>query len=940
MDNLPFAGNIDPVVIEELYQQYLSDPESVEKEWINFFRGFELAQTNFKSTIASAIIDKEFEVIKLIDAYRRRGHLFTQTNPVRVRRAYQPNLELKNFNLSEKDLNTEFNAGKTIGLGKTKLKTIISSLENTYCSSIGTEFMYIRTPDKVEWMQNKLESNQNKTEFNKTEKLHFYEHLVKAVGFEKFIHKKFIGQKRFSLEGGEAIVPALDSIIEKGAELGIKEFVIGMAHRGRLNVLANILQKPYRDIFTEYNGDHYHEEISLGDVKYHLGYDNTVQTDQGHDVKISLMPNPSHLETVSAVAQGLAKAKIIHTYEEDYNKVAPIIIHGDAAISAQGIVYETAQMSMLDGYKTGGSIHLVINNQVGFTTNYLEGRSSTYSTDVSKITKSPAFHVNGDDVEALIHTINLALEYRQKFHTDVYIDILSYRKYGHNEGDEPRFTQPTLYKTISKHLSVDQIYSNQLIEEGNLNIEEKKAIDRQFNDQLELEFEASKKTSEVKIKKFLSDKWASIPYPTEDIFDKTYNTALTPKQFESTFKQITHLPEDKSFFKKIVKLNKDRIKMLENDKMDWAIGELMAYASLLEEEHPVRISGQDSERGTFSHRHAALVIEDTDEKYIPLKNLSKTQARFDIHNSLLSEYGVLGFEYGYTLNTPNALTIWEAQFGDFYNVAQVVVDQYISSAEEKWGLLSGLVMMLPHGFEGQGPEHSSARMERFLNLAANHNMRIVQPSTPANMFHLLRLQVKQKTRVPSVVFTPKSLLRHPECVSSKADFTEGQFQTIIDDDNTEADKVTRIVFCSGKVYYELLKRKNELAATDMAIVRVEQLFPYPGFEIKAILDKYKNALLHLFVQEEPENMGAWQFFKYHFNKYYPKEHIEPVTRIPSGSPAVGLNKLHQIGQDEILQKVFRKCDCDLKHNYCALKCVDGGSREEVLKQHKYFLIDK
>lgn len=935
MDNIPFAGNLDLASFEDLYQDYLNHPETLEKEWINFFRGFELAKTNYKTFNSSEFIDKEFEVIRLIDAYRRRGHLFTKTNPVRIRRDYTPNLELKHFNLSEKDLDLEFDAGKTIGLGKSKLKNIIQSLEATYCHSIGTEFMYIRTPEKVEWIQKHLENNQNKTQFNETQKIHFFDHLVKAVGFEKFIHKKFIGQKRFSLEGGEALIPALDSIIEKGAELGIKEFVIGMAHRGRLNVLTNIMQKPYIDVFNEFNGEYYHKDVSLGDVKYHLGFDNKIKTDQGHEVEISLVPNPSHLETVSAVAQGIAKSKIIHSHDADYNKVAPIIIHGDAAVSAQGIVYETAQMSMLDGYKTGGSIHLIVNNQVGFTTNYLEGRSSTYSTDIAKVTKSPAFHVNGDDVEAVIHTINMAIEYRQKFHTDVYIDILSYRKYGHNEGDEPRFTQPTLYKAISKHLSVDQLYSNQLMDEGILDQTKKKKIESDFNANLEQHFDNSKTTVEVTIKKFLSKQWENMPYPSEAILTEKVDTALKSEQFDKTFQKITQLPEDKNFFKKILKLNKDRVKMFENDKMDWAIGELMAYASLLEEEHPVRLSGQDSERGTFSHRHAAMVMEDTDEKYIPLKNLSPDQGRFDLHNSLLSEYGVLGFEYGYTLNTPQGLTIWEAQFGDFYNVAQVVVDQYISSAEEKWGLLSGLVMMLPHGFEGQGPEHSSARIERFLNLAANFNMRITQPTTPANMFHLLRLQVKQKTRIPSIIFTPKSLLRHPECVSSKTDFTEGHFQPIIDDADTDADKVTRVVFSTGKVYYELLKRKKELGATDIALIRVEQMFPFPGYEIKDLLTKYKNALLHLWVQEEPENMGAWQFFKYHFNKYYPETHIEPITRIPSGSPAVGLNKLHQLGQDEIIQKVFRKCDCELKNDYCNLKCVKGSSREEILKQHQY-----
>ncbi|MBN2669999.1 MAG: 2-oxoglutarate dehydrogenase E1 component [Bacteroidales bacterium] len=939
MDHISFAGNLDLSSIEELYQQYKNSNETLGSEWKAFFQGYELGETRYEKGSFSEFIDKEFEVIKLIDAYRRRGHLFTKTNPVRTRRTYTPTLELQEFNLSDSDLNTEFEAGKIIGIGKSSLRNIIDYLNVTYCHSIGSEFMYIRHPEKIGWIQKKIEANQNTTKFKPEEKMHFLNLLVKSVGFEKFIHKKFIGQKRFSLEGGEALIPALDSIIERGSELGIEEFVIGMAHRGRLNVLANIMQKPYRDIFNEFNGEYYSEDIALGDVKYHLGYDTVIETQKGKKVTLNLVPNPSHLETVGAVAQGLAKSKIIQSYEENYNKVAPIIIHGDAAVSAQGIVYETAQMSMLNGYKTGGSIHLVVNNQVGFTTNYLEGRSSTYCTDISKVTKSPAFHVNGDDVEALIHTINLAIEYRQQFQTDVYIDILSYRRYGHNEGDEPRFTQPTLYKAISKHSSVDQIYSQQLIDERVLSIDLKKSIEQNFNQHLEEDFEASKKTTEVKIRKFLANVWKGIAYPSAETIENKTNTSISEKQFKVLFEDITRLPEGKDIFKKIEKLTLDRVKMFESDKMDWAIGELMAYASLLSEKHNVRVSGQDSERGTFSHRHAALVVENTDEKYIPLQHLSNEQARFDIHNSLLSEYGVLGFEYGYSINAPNSLTIWEAQFGDFYNVAQVIIDQYISSAEEKWGLLSGLVMLLPHGFEGQGPEHSSARIERFLTLAANYNMRIVQPSTPANFFHLMRLQVKQDSRIPAIVFSPKSLLRHPECVSTLNDFTKGEFLPVIDDIDTKQETVSRIVFCTGKVYYELLKRKQELKAQDIALVRIEQLFPFPEKEIQHILKKYKNAMLHLWVQEEPENMGAWMFFKYHFEKRFKKEHIEPVTRIASGSPAVGLNKLHLIGQNEIIQKVFRKCDCKLKNDYCGLQCVAGRSREEILKQHHYFLID-
>jgi 2-oxoglutarate dehydrogenase E1 component len=623
-------------------------------------------------------------------------------------------------------------------------------------------------------------------------------------------------------------------------------------------------------------------------------------------------------------------------YEGDLDKLVPVIIHGDAAISGQGVVYEVVQMSELKGYRTGGTIHLVINNQVGFTTNYRDGRSSTYCTDVGKVIKAPIWHVNGDDVEGLIHVIRMAMEYRQTFHTDVFIDILAYRKYGHNEGDEPRFTQPTLYKAIAKHPNPRDIYSKELKAEGVLTAEEIRKIESEYESHLENQLEASRKTAKVTIQQFMESQWEGIRYAEPGDFETAVPTGTPGKVLLNIAEQLTTLPDDLVFFKKTVKLMEERKKMIGENRVDWALGELLAYGSLLLEGHPVRISGQDSIRGTFSHRHAGIVMEETTEVYFPLKYLDKDQAPFQVFNSPLNEYGVLGFEYGYAMACPRSLVIWEAQFGDFANVAQVIIDQYISSAEEKWGVMNGLVLFLPHGFEGQGPEHSSARLERFLILAANCNMHIINPTTPANMFHALRNHMKKKSRVPLVVFTPKSLLRHPQCVSSLKDLEEGRFEPVYDDEDTDLDEVRRVVFCSGKIYYDLLARKQELGVRDIALVRLDQIFPFPEKAVKAILKKYHNNMLTLWVQEEPENMGAW----YYIRNALKDVEIIPVTRQPSGSPATGLFKLHEISQQEIINKVFRECSCELLNVYCGLQCVIGSSRKEILKQHYYFEKEK
>lgn len=923
MGKTEFLSNIDPQTIENLYKDFLEDPESVDESWRQFFQGFDFARTQYGSK-SGEFYDAEVKVLNLIDAYRKRGHLFTKTNPVRTRRKYYPTLDIETFELSQKDLNTVFQAGKQLGIGPAKLSDIIDYLQATYNKSIGCEFMYIRDIEVLNWLQRRIEAERNSTKFSAEQKNNFFAQLKLAVGFEQFIHKKFVGQKRFSLEGIESLIPAIDAIIDHGAELGIQEFVIGMSHRGRLNVLANVMKKPYEYIFNEFFGEEYDEDVALGDVKYHMGYNSTVQTPAGKSVKLNLVPNPSHLETVAPVAIGLARAKINHQYQKDFKKLAPLIIHGDAAISSQGIVYETLQMSQLKGYTVGGTIHLVLNNQVGFTTNYLDGRSSTYCTDIGKITKSPIFHVNADDPEALVHTIQMAMDYRQTFHTDVFIDILGYRRYGHNEGDEPRFTQPILYDIIAKHPNVRDIYSEKLVKQGVFSNDYARNSIAEFDSLLDAKYEIAKGLKKVKIQRFLNDEWKNVHYSKPDDFCTSPTTAVPREDLVRIAGKINSLPTDKKFFRKLEKLVTDRANMVSEGRVDWAMAELLAYGSLVDQGHPVRLSGQDSERGTFSHRHAIYAVEDSEEKYFPLKHISDNQAKFHVYNSPLSEYGVMGFDYGYSLGTPNGLTIWEAQFGDFFNGAQIIVDQYISSAEDKWGLSSGLTLLLPHGFEGQGPEHSSARIERFLTLASRQNMQIANITTPANFFHALRRQLARGFQTPLVVFTPKSMLRHPKCISSLDDLSQNGFKEVIDDNNVDSEKVLRVVFCTGKIYYDLLERKEHFEARDMALVRIEQLYPFPAKQVEEVIMSYPNAIQWLWVQEEPQNMGAWNFIRDNISKVP----IQVVSRLASGSPAVGLSKIHNQEQQEIIGRVFRRCDCELNNKYCGLQCKVGSNRKE------------
>ena len=931
MDDFSFVANSDISSIEELYRKYIEDPASVDESFAHFFKGFDFAMKNLQP-LQGQVISKEFNVINLIHGYRQRGHFFTKTNPVRARRQYTPTLAIENFGLEPSDLDTVFEAGTQIGIGPAKLKDIIEHLEATYCRSIGVEYLYVRRPEVVDWLKERMESTRNEPTYNESQKKNFFHQLNRAVNFEDFIHKKFVGQKRFSLEGGESLITGLYSIIRKGASFGVEEFIFGMAHRGRLNVLTNVLEKPYRNVFKEFVGQDYDESVTLGDVKYHLGFNKQVKLEDGKEVNLALLPNPSHLETVTPIAIGLARSRIDHAYNHDYDKVVPIIIHGDAAIATQGVMYEVVQMATLDGYKSGGTIHVVVNNQVGFTTNYIEARSSTYCTDIAKVTRNPVFHVNGDDAEAVAYVFELAMEYRQKFNTDVFIDILGYRKYGHNEGDEPRFTQPLLYKTIERHPNPLEIYAAQLQKEKVMTAKEVKSRINEFTEHLEEELTASKEIEKVSIPRFMPDLWSMFPFADDNDFKDTPATGVARETIDKLWSNMNQVPKDKLFFAKVHKIIDDRQKMYESDKLDWAMGELLGYATLINDGYPVRLSGQDTERGTFAHRHASFAQEDVRERYMPLRDSADFKAPFTAFNSPLSEYGVLGFEYGYALGVPNGLTIWEAQFGDFHNVAQVIVDQYISSAEEKWGVLNGLVLYLPHGYEGQGPEHSSGRIERFLTMSANNNMQVMNFTTPANLFHALRMQMMRNIRLPMVVFTPKSLLRHPKCISTVNDLVEGSFQEVIDDNDVNVESVTRLVFCTGKIYYELLERKEELEARNVALVRIEQLHPFPKEKVEAIIAKYSSAILTLWVQEEPENMGAWTFI----NRMMPEHHIVPLARLASASPATGLAKLHTLGQKEIIDKVFKACHCQKKLPYCNLDCVEGKSREEILKQHHYF----
>jgi len=914
MDNYSFLNAAHTAYFAELYDQYLQHPDSVEPSWRAFFQGFDFGlesngTTQLITTAESQEVEvpedlqKEFRVVKLIDAYRSRGHLFTKTNPVRDRRKYTPTLDMENFGLSQADLSTVFNAGEIMGIGPSSLKVIIEHLKRIYCDSIGVEYMYIRNPEKLNWIQKRLNINDNHPNFSADQKKHILKKLNQAVSFENFLHTKYVGQKRFSLEGGESLIPALDAVIESAANQGVEEFVMGMAHRGRLNTLANIFGKSTQDIFNEFDGKDYEEVVFDGDVKYHLGWTSQRVTDTGKQINMNIAPNPSHLETVGAIVEGITRAKLENKFKGDTNKVLPIVVHGDAAIAGQGLPYEIVQMAKLKGYATGGTIHIVVNNQIGFTTNYLDARSSTYCTDVAKVTLSPVLHVNADDAEAVVHATLFALDFRMRFGVDVFIDLLGYRKYGHNEGDEPRFTQPKLYKTIAKHPNPRDLYAEELKKAGLIEDQFVKKLEKDYKARLEDSLEGSRKIENTVITPFMEDEWKSFKRVDEEVMREEVKTAVSVTLLDQTAKGITELPKEHNFLRKIERLIADRKAMyFDRDELDWAMGELLAYGTLLQEGFNVRLSGQDVERGTFSHRHAVIKSENSEQEIVLLNSIKpEKQGHFSVYNSLLSEYGVLGFDYGYAMASPNTLTLWEAQFGDFSNGAQIMLDQYISSAEDKWKLQNGIVLLLPHGYEGQGAEHSSARMERYLQLCAKDNMFIANCTNPANMFHLLRRQMKTNYRKPLVVFTPKSLLRHPLAVSSKLAFTNGTFQAVIEDALVGPKQAKALVFCSGKFYYDLHKAREEKDRFDVALIRLEQLFPLPVKEIEAVLTAYSDVKDIVWAQEEPRNMGAWSFLLLHLPQ---AAHFRPATRRYYGAPAAGSAVRFQRRHQQVIDYVF------------------------------------
>lgn len=907
MDNYTYISNADPKAVESLYQQYLADSSSVDEGWKKFFEGFDFAQEQFPMLpsgdtappISGGLSAKEVQVQKLIHAYRSRAHLRSKTNPVRERKDRKPILELEDFGLSKADLDTEFQAGTEIGIGKASLKKIIESLKYIYEGTVGFEYLYVRDPEKLAWLKSKIEKDALQFNPSHEERERILTKLNEAVVFENFLHTKYLGQKRFSLEGGETTIPALDAIINKGAELGVEEVMIGMAHRGRLNVLANIMGKTYEQIFNEFEGNAKPDlTMGDGDVKYHLGFSSQIETTSGKSVELKLAPNPSHLEAVNPVVEGFVRAKGDEEYARDRSKVLPILIHGDAALAGQGVVYEVVQMSQLEGYKTGGTIHFVINNQVGFTTDFDDARSAIYSTDVAKMIDAPVLHVNGDDPEAVVFCVQFATEYRQKFGDDIFVDMVCYRRHGHNESDEPKFTQPSLYNLISKHPNPREVYNKQLVEKGEVTAQLAKNMDKEFRGLLQDRLNMVKQHPLPYNYQPLEEEWRSLRRSTPKDFEKSPETGISQETVDKVAEVLTTVPQGFKPIKQIEKQLKQRKDMFFGDKMlNWAAGELLAYGSLMLDGKKVRLSGQDVQRGTFSHRHAVLRDANTNEAFNSLNALD-SKYQFEIYNSLLSEFGVMGFEFGYAMANPNALTIWEAQFGDFANGAQVMVDQFLSCSETKWQRMNGLVLLLPHGYEGQGPEHSNARPERYLQLCAEYNMTVANITTPANLFHALRRQLTWDFRKPLVIMSPKSLLRHPKVVSPVSDFTSGSFSEIIVD-NAAAKDVKKVVLCSGKIYYDLLEKKEKDKRKDVSILRIEQLHPFPTTQVNKVLDKYKNAEL-IWCQEEPENMGYWSYIV----RAYKEKNLKLISRKASASPATGYAKVHNQEQEEIINNAF------------------------------------
>ncbi|MEK6548098.1 MAG: 2-oxoglutarate dehydrogenase E1 component [Bacteroidota bacterium] len=906
MDPFSYVANADTQVIADLYDAYKQDPNSVDSSWRDFFKGFDFSRTwltdaPMGNAADSAHVQKEMAVISLIKAFRSRGHLLSNTNPVRARKDRQPRLGLTDYALSDADLDTVFQAGVFLGIGPATLRQIQAALHKIYAGTIGFEYSYIREVATKEWLRNKIEKEALSFNPPIEKKKHILQKLNEAVVFENFLGTKYLGQKRFGLEGGESTIAGLDAIINTSADLGVKEAMIGMAHRGRLNVLANIMHKSYEAIFDGFEGNVPDEIHGDGDVKYHLGYSSKHISPNGSEISLKLAPNPSHLEAVNPLVEGFCRASADAQFDGDYSKVMPILIHGDAAVAGQGIVYEVTQMAKLKGYSTGGTIHFVINNQVGFTTDFEDARSAIYCTDVAKIIDAPVFHVNGDDPEAVVFVSRIAAEFRQEFGRDVFVDMVCYRRNGHNESDEPRFTQPTLYANITNHPNPREIYTQKLIKQGEIEAKLAEQMDAEFKAELQARLDLVKqKVRPPYIPLKLDNAWSALRYSTDKDFEKSPNTAISQATVDQVAQAITTLPKGFVALKQIEKVIADRKVFFDKGEINWATAELLAYGSLLVEGKAVRLSGQDVQRGTFSHRHAVLHDANTNENYSSLNHISDEQEEAQIYNSLLSEYGVLGYEFGYALANPNALVIWEAQFGDFANGAQTMIDQFVSSHESKWGTQNGLVMLLPHGYEGQGPEHSNARPERFLQLAAENNMVIANLTTPANIFHALRRQLTWEFRKPLVVMSPKSIFRHPKVVSKIDAFTKGSFQEVIGDEYADKAKVKRVLICSGKVYFDLFDRQEKDKRKDVAIIRLEQLHPFPTKQVEAELAKYKSAEV-FFVQEEPENMGYWSYVIREFGW---SRFSKLIARKKSASPATGFLKVHGEEQAALINRAF------------------------------------
>lgn len=938
--NFPGSDSIASLEFAEgLYADYLKDPASVPADWRAYFDdeapkngvsqvgpsfrprsvfnaapikfgapGREAnngAQAHVQPTTAANALALQDRVDALVRAYRVRGHMMASIDPLGLPRASQPELDPAFYDLGPGDLDRVFSSRTIFGAETLTLREIITRLSSTYCRSIGVQFMHIDDLEVKSWLQDRMEGTRNRVHLSREEQLRILVKLTDAVIFEEFIQKKYLGAKSFSLEGSESLVPLLAFAIERAALHGTNEIVLGMAHRGRLNVLANILGKSPRNIFREFEDVDPEMFMGSGDVKYHLGHSSDYITASGKRVHLSLCFNPSHLEYVNPVVLGRCRAKQDRMGDELRSRKCSILIHGDAAFAGEGIVQETLNLSQLSAYATGGTIHVIVNNQIGFTTSPSESRSTTYATDVAKMLQIPIFHVNGEDPEAVAQVVQLAMDFRRTFSRDVVIDMYGYRRHGHNESDEPAFTQPLLYKAIAQRSSVRDGYLQHLLALNEVTREEADQIAIERREHLELELSEARRADYVRIHDWLGGVWQGYCGGREsEVHDVPTN--ISSEVISDLMTKVTALPADFKPNKKIVRLLKQREEMGAGDRpFDWGAAETLGFASLVTQRVRVRLTGQDCGRGTFSHRHAALYDTETGRRYLPLAKLAPDQAPIEIENSPLSEAGVLGFEYGYSLDWPDGLVVWEAQFGDFVNAAQVIIDQFISSAEDKWKRLSGIVMLLPHGFEGQGPEHSSARVERFLMQAAEDNMQICQPTTPAQYFHLLRRQVLRPWRKPLIVFTPKSLLRLPDAVSERSEFETGSFERIITDKRADQSNTSKVLLCTGKIYFELARQRAERKRDDVAILRIEQLYPLREEQLKAVLAPYAQGTEVLWVQDEPENMGAWRFMVAHFGRnlcgLYP---FNVCSRPASASPATGSFHSHKLEEQDLMNRVF------------------------------------